>query len=90
MTSDPKVDILNEAVEILNDRGDDYGPVTEHHRATAVAVNAILGTHLTPRDVAVFFIVDKLVRARTSPCKRDHYVDIANYAAIAWEHATEM
>lgn len=79
--------ILAEAGRIMVERGADYGPPSDHHVRTAQAVNAILGTDLSARDVAVFFVVDKLVRSRTSPTKRDHYVDIAGYTEIAYGHA---
>lgn len=79
--------ILAEAARILAERGADYGPPSDHHARTAQAVNAILGTELSARDVALFFVIDKLVRMRTSPAKRDHYVDIAGYTAIAYDHA---
>jgi hypothetical protein len=79
-------DLLGDAADIMKQRGSEYGPPSDHHARTAQAVNAILGTDLTPRDVALFFVVDKLVRARTSPGKRDHYLDCAAYISIAWDH----
>jgi hypothetical protein len=81
-----ELDLLGDVAQILADRGEQYGPPSDHHTRTAAAANAILGTGLTARDVAVFFVIDKLVRARTSPGKRDHYADILGYTAIAWGH----
>lgn len=84
--NDEKQRLLDEVSRILGDRGRSYGTPQEHHAATAVAVNAILGLDLSPRDVALFFVVDKLVRMRRSPDKRDHYLDGVGYLSIAWEH----
>ena len=82
----PETELLDSVSALLAERGVDYGPPSDHHRRTAQAVNAILDTDLTPRDVAVFFVVDKLVRARTSPGKRDSYADAIGYISIAWGH----
>jgi len=84
--TDSKVELLRDAEQVLIQRGEEYGPVASHHTSTAQACNAILGTELNPSDVALIFAIDKLVRRRTSPKKRDHYLDGANYIAIAWEH----
>ena len=81
-----ETELLDSVSALLAERGADYGPPSDHHQRTATAVNAILGTDLGPREVALFFVIDKLVRARTSPSKRDHYEDCAGYLAIAWGH----
>lgn len=82
----PETELLADVVSTLQDRGRQYGPPSDHHRRTAAAVNAILGTDLGPREVALFFVIDKMVRARTSPGKRDHYEDMLGYTSIAWGH----
>ena len=82
----PETELLDSVSALLTERGAEYGPPSDHHQRTARAVNAILDTDLTARDVAVFFVIDKLVRARTSPGKRDHYADMLGYVAIAWGH----
>lgn len=82
----PETELLADVVATLKDRGRQYGPPSDHHARTAQAVNAILGISLTPAEVALFFVVDKMVRRRASPGKRDHYEDACGYLAIAWGH----
>ena len=81
-----ETELLDSVSSLLAERGAEYGPPSDHHARTATAVNSILGTTLTAREVALFFVIDKLVRARTSPDKRDHYEDLCGYVAIAWGH----
>ncbi len=82
-----EIGLLADAQRLLDDRGRQYGPPSDHHARTAEAVNAILGLEFTPRDVALFFVIDKLVRSRTTPGKRDSYADACGYLAIAYGHA---
>lgn len=82
----PETELLADVVATLKDRGRQYGPPSDHHARTAQAVEAILGVSLTPAEVALFFAIDKMVRRRTTPKKKDHYEDIEGYVAIAWGH----
>ena len=81
-----ETELLDSVSALLAERGAQYGPPSDHHTRTATAVNSILGTTFTAREVALFFVVDKLVRMRQSPDKMDHYQDCAGYLAIAWGH----
>ena len=81
-----ETELLDSVSALLSDRGAQYGPPSDHHARTATAVNAILGTDLGPREVALFFVIDKLVRMRQSPEKWDSYADLVGYGAIAWGH----
>lgn len=80
-----------DAEELTADRGAQYGkPI--HHFAATQELNEIWSKHFNfcgPRMTkeeraavrhAVYFILDKLVRACTSPKKSDHWEDVAGYA----------
>ena len=83
-----RAQLLREAEEITcGDRHMDYGdPVTNHERIAAIA-SAATGHHLSAHDVVMVLIAAKMARARISPMKRDHYVDMMAYAGIAYECA---
>ena len=83
-----RAQLLREAEEITcGDRRIAYGdPVANHERIAAIA-SAATGHHLTAHDVVMVLIAAKMARARISPMKRDHYVDIMAYAGIAYECA---
>lgn len=78
--------LLDDCARILAERGAQYGPPSDHHARTAQVWSAVLGWDVAPRDVAVAFTLDKLVRMRTSPGLRDSYADAVGYLAIAWGH----
>lgn len=83
-----RAQLLREAEEITcGDRHMDYGdPVTNHERIAVIA-SAATGHHLSAHDVVMVLIAAKMARARISPMKRDHYVDMMAYAGIAYECA---
>lgn len=77
---------LDRAREIVTkDRNKDYGDPENNFRDIAEAWNIYLGgTHkLKPIDVANMMVLMKIMRAKTSPFKLDHYDDIIGYAACA-------
>jgi len=84
----PRAQLLREAEEITcGDRRIAYGdPVTNHERIAAIA-SAATGHQLSAHDVVMVLIAAKMARARISPMKRDHYVDMMAYAGIAYECA---
>lgn len=45
------------------------------------------GLDIRPHDVAVLMTLTKCARIAESPGKRDHWVDIAGYAACGWDVA---
>ena len=83
-----RAQLLREAEEITcGDRHMDYGdPVTNHERIAAIA-SVATGHQLSAHDVVMVLIAAKMARARISPMKRDHYVDMMAYAGIAYECA---
>lgn len=84
--SSHETDLLDDCAAVMADRGAKYGPPSDHHARTAAAWSAVLGWDVTPRDVAIAFALDKMVRMRTSPGLYDSYLDAVNYTAIAWGH----
>lgn len=88
----PRGKILREAETLITgDRNKTYGSPVENFDVTAALWNAQLGHKLKPgesftgTDVALLMIQLKMARLRTSPSNRDHYLDIAGYAACGWE-----
>ena len=76
---------LSEASAIIGERGLDYGGIEDNFENVARIANAILGRALTAHDVAIIMACVKLARMRTSPAKRDNYLDCVNYLAFAAE-----
>ncbi len=77
--------ILEEAAEIIGERGRDYGGVENNFRNIADIYRAATGQQISPYDVAMMMVSLKLARIQMSPRKKDHYIDLINYAAFACE-----
>lgn len=76
--------VLDEAQRITTaDRGDQYGPPEEHFARTAALWSAFFEHRFEPADVAKAMVMDKLSRSANKP-KRDHWVDIAGWAACGF------
>lgn len=80
--------ILEEAIKIVTqDRNQDYGDPEDNFRDIAEFWNIFLSSRgkinmfLTPSDVAAMMVLMKVSRIKTSPDKKDHWIDIAGYAA---------
>lgn len=73
-------DLLNEALDIINERGADYGDQLQTAQNVADAMNALFGLNMQAHHVPAFNVVQKLQRMRTNPAKRDNWADIAGYA----------
>lgn len=77
------VNILDEAARIVDGpRRADYGTPMENHSRTAALWAAYLGVPITPRQVCMLNILQKLSRDAHAP-KRDNLVDVAGYARNA-------
>jgi hypothetical protein len=88
----PRGAVLREAEKLTTgDRNKTYGSPVENFDVTAAIWTQQLshklkpGESFTATDVAILAIQLKMARLRTSPGTRDHYVDIAGYAACGWE-----
>jgi hypothetical protein len=69
-------------VNIIDERGHDYGDPGTNHRRIAALWSAYLGTHVSAHDVAICMILTKCSRAKAGR-REDNYVDIAGYSEIA-------
>lgn len=88
-TPPPRAAVLDEARALITgDRNKSYGSPTENFSNTAKLWNVQFGHKLsepfTAADVAQAMIHLKMARMIAGP-KRDHYVDVAGYAACGWE-----
>jgi len=69
-------------MDIVSERGKDYGDPTINHWRIAMLWSAYLGHEITAHDVAICQILVKVSRAKAG-LKDDNYVDIAGYSEIA-------
>ena len=78
-------DILKEAEKLVGgDRQEDYGDKLTNHENIANFWSAYLNFNVTPHDVAICIALVKIARLKHAH-KKDSYVDLAAYAAIAGE-----
>jgi hypothetical protein len=74
--------VLDEAaVLVYGDRQEAYGDAHETFSRIALIWEAVLGTPVTPIQVACCMVGLKMARLFASPLHRDSVVDIAGYAA---------
>lgn len=84
----PRAEILEEARQaVLQDRNLDYGDPEDNFRDIARMANIMFAgvTEFTSVHAAIMGLIIKMSRLKTSPNKKDHWVDIAGYAACGWE-----
>jgi hypothetical protein len=85
-----RAQLLREAEDITcGDRHMDYGDPVENHRNIAKIASIATGHNLTAHDVVMVLLAAKMARARISPAKKDHYIDMMAYAGIAYECITD-
>lgn len=78
-------DVLKKADELINgDRAEAYGNVEENFTRTAKGWSVILGTEVSPEQVALCMAWVKISRLTNRP-HDDGYVDAAGYIALAGE-----
>ena len=75
--------ILDEVAEIMEQRGQVYGPPNEHWSSTAAMWTEFLGFPILPDQIPMLYIIDKLVRMKETPQHHDSLADIIGYAAGA-------
>ena len=87
-----RASILQEAEILVNgDRNVDYGDPIDDFRRTAdfwsTYLSGLVGQplFLKPHDVAVMMSLLKISRITWSPNKRDHWADLAGYAACGFD-----
>ena len=77
--------ILEEANKLIGgDRNDDYGDKLTNHKNFAALWSIFLRKKITAHDVAMCMALVKVARLMHAH-KKDSYIDLAAYAAIAGE-----
>ena len=85
-----RTQVLQQAGRLIsNDRAEEYGDAMESFERTAKFWSLYLGHPVTANDVANMMILIKTSRLSHQPTHLDSLVDIAGYAALAVELATE-
>ena len=78
-------DILGEAMSLINgDRAEDYGDAYVNHKRIADMWSVIFEKEVTVRQVILCMIAVKMSRLMNET-KKDSWVDICGYSAIAGE-----
>lgn len=86
MTVSERTRLLLDAEHITTqDRNNHYGPPTQDFTRTAQLWASYLNHPIQPHDVAAMMILLKISRISWSPHVRDHWLDIAGYAACGYE-----
>ena len=78
--------LLNEAADIIGDRGFEYGHPAVNIKRIAELWTTYFGREIDPLDVCICMALVKISRLVETP-KRDSFVDLVSYAALAGEMA---
>lgn len=82
---------LREACEIVNGaRNQTYGNVEDNFQKIANLWSCYLGFGVGPIDVAMMMVLLKAARVSTGTTNLDNFVDVAGYAACAYEMGNEI
>ena len=88
----PREDVLTTAADIVtSDRNLEYGPPEQNFTRIADLWNAFLkgrvdpSAPVLPYETAILVLLIKVARIQVSPEQKDHWVDIAGYAACGWD-----
>lgn len=85
-----RLDTLQAASELVHGaRQDDYGTPTESFTRIAALWTPILGLDVQPHQVALCMAMVKAARLVRSPGHADSWIDLAGYASLGSELATE-
>lgn len=76
-------DIYNSALEIINQRGQNYGGVEDSFDRAAIIASMKLDAHISAYDVAVIMESVKDARRAVDPGHADSHIDGLNYRAFA-------
>jgi hypothetical protein len=78
-------DILDEAKEIIGERGADYGGFENNFDRISRLACIATGLNISAYEIALIMVCLKLARIRQAPRKRDSYIDAIAYLAFAAE-----
>ena len=85
MSEEHRRAVLLEAEEaVCSDRNADYGDPEDNFNDIAELWEAYKKVPFTRADVALMMTLVKVARARISPELKDHWVDLAGYAACGY------
>ena len=76
-------DLLQQASEIISERGADYGGIEDNFQLIADLASLRLGRDIHPFEVAIIMVCVKNARAFSSPTHIDSRLDAMNYEAFA-------
>ena len=82
-------EILLTATDTISQRGLTYGHPADNLRQQAMLISAYLQTPIHDYQVAGIMVLVKLARTNQSAQQIDTWVDMASYAALAGQLATE-
>ena len=82
-------EILLTATDTISEHGLSYGHPADNLQQTAMLLSAYLQTPIHDYQVAGIMVLVKLARTNQSADKIDHWLDMASYAAIGGQLATE-
>ena len=80
-----KEKILDSAMEAVADREFTHGECVENNKNISELWSAYLGVPITADEVAIMMLLLKIGRTKSRTAVKDHYVDMAGYAAVAGE-----
>lgn len=78
--------ILDEAKDIIGERGFEYGHPAVNIKRISELWTSYFGREIDPLDVCICMALVKISRLVETP-KRDSFVDLVSYAALAGEMA---
>jgi len=81
-------DILNEAQDLIADRGKDYGLAALNHLRIAKYWSTYLERDIQPHEVAICMALVKISRLQETSQHEDSYKDGAAYIALAGQIAS--
>jgi hypothetical protein len=82
-------EILQSATDTISQRGLTYGHPAHNLQHTAMLISAYLQTPIHDYQVAGIMVLVKLARTNESAQLLDTWVDMASYAALGGQLATE-
>jgi Domain of unknown function (DUF6378) len=80
-------EILRNCLDLLDERGSQYGTIEDNFETIAQIASLILDKTISKYDIAMILHAVKLARLKTSRSKEDNYLDGVNYLAIAGQLA---
>ena len=83
MITSMKEEILDNAMAAVGEREFTHGECVSNNKNIAELWSAYLSVPITADEVAIMMLLLKVGRTKSRTAVKDHYVDMAGYAAIA-------